>query len=65
MDCEGLFPRHDWNKWEQYTWSGKVGYTGLLIPEHQRGVMASCVEERQRRTCKKCGFKQDRKVNSN
>jgi hypothetical protein len=48
---------HDWSKWEQYRESGIV-YNGLLSralpPEGQRYI-----DNRQRRTCKKCGKMQD------
>ena len=52
MKC---FLFHDWDKWEQYTWQGRVKY-------NWQKEWNDCVEYRQKRKCKKCGKVEDVKV---
>ena len=53
---------HNWSKWEQYTWTGTVTETGLLVPKEQRGIRYPLEEKRQKRMCKICGYVQERVI---
>ena len=55
---------HKWGKWEQYVWRGTVTYMGILFPKEQRGIPRNVEERRQKRTCERCGYMQE-KVLSN
>ena len=59
-DCTGW--SHDWSKWEQYTETGTILYSGFLVPKEMRGKTAPYSEKRQKRTCKTCGYMEDRLV---
>lgn len=52
MSC---FLWHDWGKWEQYTWYGKVKF-------HWQKEWTPCVEYRQKRKCKVCGKMQEEEI---
>lgn len=49
---------HKWGKWETYRWSG------VEVPQFGKnaGKKFEVSETRQRRSCSKCGFVQDRLV---
>lgn len=53
---------HKWGIWKQYTWTGTVTYTGRLWPKEMRGIPQQIEEERQIRTCKRCGLTQDEEI---
>lgn len=53
---------HKWGKWEQYTWTGRVCTSGLLVPETQSGKWVDCEEKRQKRVCSKCGKMEDEEI---
>ena len=48
---------HKWDKWEPYTESGII-YNKYLPADPGRPY----TERRQKRTCKRCGKEQDKKV---
>ena len=50
MSC---FLWHDWDKWVQYKWTGRVYYPGHSEKEYP------AEELRQRRQCKRCGKAQE------
>ena len=52
---------HKWSKWEQY----EARYTvipGILAPKSIQGKKFQAVEQRQKRTCQKCGKIQDKEI---
>lgn len=53
---------HRWSKWEQYTWSGTVTYTGLLVPKSLQGSKIAVIEYRQKRKCSVCGKVEDEEL---
>ena len=53
MSC---FFGHNWEKWEQYRWQGRVSYPS------ERDKWYEVVENRQKRKCKTCGHMQDQEI---
>lgn len=62
MSIFGCFFGHDWTQWEPYRQEGTYTPAGRLYPQEVRGKTFAYSEDRQRRSCKRCGFMQDEKV---
>lgn len=60
----GCFFGHDWPQWEQYRQEGTYTLAGRIYPADVRGKSFAYAEDRQCRTCRRCGFKQDEEVKS-
>lgn len=60
--CFWIF--HDWGKWKQYKWVGRLVRDHLGAVEVLGAPQSNYSETRQNRTCKRCGLMQDRLVKS-
>lgn len=57
------FGWHEWTRWENYTWAGKVSptplYVGHNIPQEE---WPEVTQNRKKRNCLVCGLPQDSRV---
>jgi len=49
---------HKWTKWEVYE-KRYVFYPGTASPPNMQGKPLTCCDIRQKRSCEKCGRRQD------